>query len=203
MADPTLNPRALAMTVLVVALFTCGMFWVKRSDVPLGYARYEKYGFSLLYPKLMYVGETGLSGFGLGSDPSDFMGLVQWQSYWENRLDIFEVIWLVTSRAGSAQAELERFIASVSQFDNVVRITGEPFTAKLRGEAVECINIELEEGDSAFSGVVGVMYRPWSSPGLDRVYFVAYVTFRGSATEEQLRGSFQAYLDGFSIKEHG
>jgi hypothetical protein len=203
MADPTLNPRALAMTVLVVALFTCGMFWVNRNDVPLGYARYEKYGFSLLYPKLMYVGETGLSGFGLGSDPSDFMGLVQWQSYWENRLDIFEVIWLVTSRAGSAQAELERFIASVSQFDNVVRITGEPFTAKLRGEAVECINIELEEGDSAFSGVVGVMYRPWSSPGLDRVYFVAYVTFRGSATEEQLRGSFQAYLDGFSIKEHG
>jgi len=196
-----MNPRTLALTMLVVALFTCGMFWVNRSDIPLGYARYEKYGFSLLYPKLMDVGEAGLSGFGLGSDPSDFMGLVQWQSYWENRLDIFEVIWLVTSRAGSAQAELERFIASVSQFDNVVRITGEPFTATLRGEEVECINIELEEGDYAFSVVTGVMYRPWSSPGLDRVYFVAYATFRGSLTEEQLRGSFQTYLDGFTLNE--
>jgi hypothetical protein len=201
MTDSSLKPRTLAVTMLAVALFTCGMFWMNRNDIPLGYARYEKYGFSLTYPKLMDVVETGLSGFGLGSDPSDFMGLVQWQSYWENRLDIFEVIWLVTSRASSAQAELEGFIASASQFDEVVRITGEPFTATLHGEEVECISIEVEHVDYTLSGVTGVIYRPWSSPGLDRVYFVAYVTFKGSQTEEQLRGSFQTYLDGLIIHE--
>jgi len=183
MTDSNLKPRTLAVTVLVVALFTCGMFWMNRSDIPLGYARYEKYGFSLLYPKLMSFYETGLYGFGLGSDPSDFTGLVQWQSYWDNKLDIFEVIWLVKSRASDAQTELKRFVASASDTNNV-RLEGEPFTAILRGEEVECINIEVDEAGNAFSGVTGVIYRPWSSPGLDRIYIVAYVTFRGSATEE-------------------
>jgi len=196
-----MNPRTLALTMLVVALFTCGMFWVNRSDIPLGYARYEKYGFSLLYPKLMNLRETGLSYLGLGSDPSDFMGLVQWQSYWENRLDIFEVIWLVTSRASNAQAELDGFVASMSQPDSVVWGVGEPFMVTLRGEDVECTCIEVEEDGYAFSGVIGVIYRPWSSPGLDRVYFVAYVTLKGSATEEQIRASFQAYIDGFTLNE--
>jgi hypothetical protein len=195
MVDSSMNPRTLALTMLVVALFTCGMFWLNRSDIPLGYARYEKYGFSLLYPKLMNVWESGLPGIGLSPDPSDFAGLVQWQSYWEGRLDLFEVIWFVAKRAGNAQAELERFMASVPP--PVVRGVGEPFTVTLRGEAVECTYIEVEEEGNAFSGIIGVVYRPWSSPGMDRVFLVAYATFSGSSTEEQIRASFQTYLEGF------
>ena len=197
MSDSTLNPRTLALTMFVVALFTCSMFWLNRSEIPLGYARYENYGFSLLYPKLTNVRETGLPGIGLGSEPSDFMGLVQCQSYWEGKLEIFEVIWFVMSRAGDAQAELDGFVAMIAQPNSIVRSVGEPFIASLHGEEVECTYIEVEEAGNAFSGVIGVVYRPWSSPGLDRVYFVAYVTFKGSATEEQMRASFQTYLDGF------
>jgi len=182
MVDSSMNPRTLALTMLVVALFTCGTFWLHRSDIPLSYARYEKYGFSLLYPKLMNVWESGLPGIGLSPDPSDFAGIVQWQSFWEGRLDIFEVIWFVTVGAGDAQAELERFVASIPQSGSVVRGVGEPFTVMSRGEAVDCTYIEVEEAGNAFSGVIGVVYRPWSSPGLDRVYFVAYVTLKGSAT---------------------
>ena len=203
MADSTLNPRTLTLTMLVVVLFTCGMFWLNRSDIPLGYARYENYGFSLLYPKLMNLRETGLSNLGLGSDPSDFRGLVQWQSYWEGRLDVFEVIWLVMNRTSDAEAELDGFVAAMSQPNSVVRCVGEHFMIMLHGEEVECTYIEVEEDGYVFSGVIGVVYRSWSSPGLDRVYFVAYVTLKGSATEEQIRASFQAYLDGFSINEHG
>jgi hypothetical protein len=200
MKDSTLNSRPLALTMLVVVLFTCGMFWLNRSDVPLGYAHYEKYGFSLLYPKLTNVHEEGLS-IGLGSEPSDLIGLVQWQSYWEGKLEIFEVIWLVTSRASNTQAELDRFVAMISQPNVVIRSVGEPFMASLHGEEVECTYIEVEQAGNAFSGVIGVVYQPWSSPGLDRVYFVVYATFRGSLTDEQLRDSFQTYLDGFTINE--
>jgi hypothetical protein len=197
MADPTLKPRTLALTTLVVALFTCGMFWLNRSDIPLGYARYDNYGFSLVYPKLMSLSETGIPSMGLGPDPSDFMGLVQCLSFWEGKLDIFEVIWLVTNRASDAGADLDGFLASASQPDSALRGVGEHFTVTLRGEEVECTFIEVEESGDAFSGIVGVVYRPWSSPGLDRVYFVAYITLRGSVTEEQIRASFQTYLDGF------
>jgi hypothetical protein len=201
MADSTLNPRTLTLTILIVVLFTCGMFWLNRSDIPLGYTRYENYGFSLVYPKLMYLRETGLPGIDLGSDPSDFVGLVQCQSYWDNKLDVFEIIWLVKNRASSAQSELDEFLAAISQPNSVVQGVGEHFMITPHGEEVDCTYLELEEAGNAFSGIIGVIYRSWSSPGLARVYFVAYVTLKGSATEEQVRASFQAYLGGFSIQK--
>jgi len=199
MVDPTLNLRSFALTTLIVVLFTSSMIWLNRDDLSPGYARYEKYGISLSYPKLMSLREVGLPNTGLGSDPSDFAGLVQFQSYWENKLDVFEIIWFVKNRASSAEAELDGLLMEMSQPNSVVRGMGEYFVIVFGGEEVKCVNIEVEEAGNTFSGVVGVIYRPWSSPGVARIYFVAYATFRGSATEEQLHAGLQTYMEGLSI----
>jgi len=199
MAYLTLNPRRLALTTLLVILFTGSMIWLHRDDAPLGYARYEKYGFSLSYPKLMSLREVGLSDMGLGPDPSDFSGLIQCQSLWENKLDVFEVIWFVKTKAPSAEAELLDFLRVASKAGSVVKSVGEYYVTTFRGRAMSCINIEVEEAGYTFSGIIGVVYRPWTSPGVERTFFIAYLTFKGVATEEQIHADLQTYMGGLSI----
>jgi len=192
--------RSFTLSIIVVVAFTCGMLWLNREDLSPGYASYEKYGISLTYPALMSLRETTLPGMGSGPDLSDFAGFVALQSYWEGKLDTFGVAWFVKERAPSVEAEGDEFIKGISQQPNeVMRRVGERFDMVFNGEAVGCICIELQEGSNTFSGVGGVIYRPWSSPGVSRIFIVFYLTFKGSATEAQMRASLQKYVEGLSI----
>ena len=199
MGDSTLNLRNFAATALIVFLFTCSMLWLNWDNVSPGYAHFNKYGVNLTYPKLMNLREVGLSDLGFGSDPSDFSGLIQCQSYWEDKLDVFEVIWLVKNKASSTKAELKELLMMMSPSNDVVKSVGEFYIITLQGEETTCVNIEVGEEGNTFSGVIGVIYRPWSSPGVTRIFYVAYATFKGSASEEQIRSSLQKYAGGLSI----
>ena len=195
MVESTLNLRSFALTALIVALFTSSMLWLSCYSPPVGYVRYEKYGFSLVYPEIMTLRESGLD---VTAWPSDSKGLLQVSSYWENKLDIFEIIWIVKDKASNPDADLAALLANMSQPGNAVRSVSDSFDIILKGETVKCIDIEVEESGNLYSGIVGVVYRPWTSPELIRVIFVAYATLKGSATEQQIRVSLQAYMEGLS-----
>lgn len=199
MGDSTIDLKNFAATALIVFLFTSSMLWLNWNNVSPGYAHFNKYGVDLTYPKLMNLREAGLSDLGFGSDPSDFSGLIQCQSYWEDKLDILEVIWLVKNKASSPKADLKELLMMMSPSNDNVKSVGEYYIITLQGEETTCINIEVKEGANTFSGVVGVIYRPWSSQGVTRVFFVAYATFKGSASEEQIRSNLLKYAEGLSI----
>jgi hypothetical protein len=190
-----LSPRSLAITFLVVILFTSGMFWLNRSDVPLGYARYDNYGIDLLYPKIGRVQEAGLPGLGYGSEANDFAGLVQWETYTENKLEAFEVIWLVGERS-----EIEKMVEKASGLNAIARLTGDFYTSILQGEEVECADLEVVNGNYIFSGVICVTYRQWSSPEVDRILFIVYLTPKDSVSQDQIRTCFQTQLDSLRIE---
>ncbi len=199
MVDRNLTPRKLAITLLVVIIFTGEMFWLNRVDVPLGYERYDDYGVSFLYPKICRFQEIGLQDLGYGSEPNDFAGLVQWQGIWENEIDVSEVIWFVSERSNFPRADLEAMIDKAS-LNSVVRLTSDSFMSTLQGEEVECAYIEVLDGSLVLSGVICVAYRPWSSPGVDRIFFIVYITLKDSASPEQISSSFQAQLNNLHLE---
>ncbi len=200
MVDTALSSRNIAITFLVVILFTSGMFWLNRSEVPLGYALYDSHGISLLYPKICSLQEAGLPGLGYGSEADDFAGFVQWQSNTGNVYETFEVIWLVGERSGTPRADLEKMVDRASGLNAVARLTGDFYKSVLQGEEVECADLEVIEGSNIFPGVICVTYRQWS-PGVDRILFIVYLTLNNSASQDQIRACFQAQLSSLSIEE--
>jgi hypothetical protein len=194
------SPRSLAITFLVVILFTSGMFWLNRSDVPLGYVRYDNYGIDLLYPKIGRLQEAGLPGLGYGSEANDFAGLVQWETYTENKLEAFEVIWLVGERSSTPRGDLEKMVDKASGLEAVARLTSDFYISILQGEEVECADLEVVNGNYIFSGVICVTYRQWSSPGVDRILFIVYLTPKDSVSQDQIRTCFQTQLDSLRIE---
>jgi len=185
-----LNLRNFAITAVFVAIITGSMIWLNKDNLSPGYAHYEKYGVKLTYPALMSLYETGLPELGYGSEPSEFAGIIQCQSYWEGKLNHINVIWVVKEKAPSIEAEVNNFIAGANM---MVQTKGEYFDMVFNGEVVRCVDIEFSDGNDAFSGIVGLIYRPWSSSGVTRVFFVVYLTLKDSATEDQIRASMQYY----------
>ena len=189
--ESKLNLRNFAITTVVVTLITFSMIWLNRDNLSPGYAHYEKYGVRLTYPALMSLHEAGLPELGYGPEPSDFAGVINCQSYWEGKFDLIDVIWVVKEKEPSIKAEMNNFIVGANI---MVQTKGEYFDMMFNGEVVRCVDIEFNDGNNAFSGIVSLIYRPWSSPGVTRVFFVVYLTLKNSATEEQIRASMQYYM---------
>ena len=125
---PEFSSRSLLVVFVVVLAVTGGNLWINRGGPPVGYARFEGYGFSIDYRRDMYFTESGLGG----GPAYDRSGSIQ-GTLGTDSLEQFGVMWLAGKElpshvAPTPEGALDQVFAIVSSPKPIVMLTGSSFT---------------------------------------------------------------------------
>jgi hypothetical protein len=153
------SARSLLMVVALVGVVTVGNLWLHRGGLPLGYARYTGYGFSIEYSQRMTVGEGDLGGYG---PPTDSAGMMQ-GSRQDTELEQFGVIWirpkgLSTNVDKTPAGALDQIFGFIGISGTSIGVRGELETMTKDGHEVVYQTFTVEESGISIPGIIGAWY---------------------------------------------
>jgi hypothetical protein len=155
--DALFDTRTLITIIVVVGAVTGGNIWINRNNPPLGFNRFEGYGFSIDYRRDMYFEVTGL---GEGS-ATESIGTVQGVLEYES-LEQFGVMWVSQQNLPShledtPEGALEYVHDLIEMSGTQISERGEMQTGSKDGHDMTYQTFEVDLG-SPVRGIVGAWY---------------------------------------------
>jgi hypothetical protein len=153
------DTRALLAVLVLVAGVTGSNLWIHRGDPPLGYARYDGYGFTVDYSQRMSIFDGNLGGYG---QPTEESGMMQARMPGEG-LEQFGVIWMRPEGISSSldrtpEGALEQLFGSIGLGGTKIGGRGELMAMTKDGHDMVYQTFTLEESGFNIPAIIGSWY---------------------------------------------
>ena len=153
------STRSLVMVFTLVGAVTLGNLWLHIGGPPLGYSRYNGFGFSIDYSQRMTMREGDLGGYG---PPTDSAGTVSW-SRQDKELEQFGVFWikaesLSTNMDRTPAGALDQLFGYIGISGTMIGERGEMETMTKDGHEVVYQTFTVEESGISIPGMIGAWY---------------------------------------------
>ncbi|MBN2336074.1 hypothetical protein JXL21_10990 [Candidatus Bathyarchaeota archaeon] len=193
--------KSIYLAVIVVGAATGANLWLNRGDLPLGYARFTGYGFSIVYPQLYDYYDWGDPDPSTG--PNEFGGGVQFKKYWEGTWNNVMVMWSTETSTPDLETMLAEFYESVDSWGCHVDEKYQLLTSEQDGYEMLCQTFTFTEesfrpGGARFIATTCVWCEPWPSLRSNRVYMFTYIAFLETTTYQESQDNFRHYLESFN-----
>ncbi len=192
--DALFDTRTLIAIIVVVGAVTGGNLWINRGNPPLGYNKYEGYGFSIDYRGDMRFEVTGL-GEGTATES---MGAVEGALEGES-IEQFGVIWvsqqsLPPHLEDTSEEALGYVFALIEMSGTQISERGEMKTKLKDGHDMAYQTFNVDSG-STIRGIVGAWYCDEAGK-----YLMLYVIHLPDVAQphvlsQEVEGKWLGYLD--------
>ena len=155
--DPVFTPRNLLIVAVIVSAVTGGNLWLHRGDPPVGYARYERFGFTLEYSLQTTLREDGFGAW----EPTESGGTIQ-IALQGMGLEQYGVIWAtpesMPTNMRSLEGSLNYLFGIVGMDGTTVSDRGTHMPMTKDGHEMIYQTFTLVEQGFTIPGIMGVWY---------------------------------------------
>jgi hypothetical protein len=197
---PAFSSRSLLVVFVVVLAVTGGNLWINRGGPPVGYARFEGYGFSIDYRREMYFMESGIGGGSAFDNSGSIQGTLSADS-----LEQFGVIWLARKGlpshvAPTPEGALDQVFAIIGMGDTQIPERGELRILVKDDREVVYQTFSVLDSGITIPGIIGAWY--CEEAGKFLILYLIHVPDinQPEILSQELEQKWLSYLD--SIKCH-